>query len=145
MAGLLDMFDNLLPQDENKRSAALQGLLSAGLGMMANSYNQGGRFAPAFGQGGLQGVQAYGNAMEQQQKQALAALQMQNGQQNLKRGALDLEKGGLEIQSYKDNLDRQKRIRDGLSKLNGTQQSQQPATWPSSNQKGPVNQSPGTS
>lgn len=61
MAGLLDSF---LPEDEVKRNAALQGALSAGLGIMANAYNPGGRFGPAIGAGGLQGLQAYQEAIQ---------------------------------------------------------------------------------
>jgi hypothetical protein len=73
MAGLLDF----LPEDETKRAAALQGLLAAGLGMMKGAYNEGGRFAPAVGQGGLMGMQAYGSSIQNAQQQQLRDFQMQ--------------------------------------------------------------------
>jgi len=78
--GLLDTINqkamSFLPEDETKRAAALQGLMAAGLGMMQGSYNVGGRLAPAVGQGGLMGMQAYGGAIENAQEQAMRKFQM---------------------------------------------------------------------
>lgn len=72
MAGLLDF----LPEDKNERAAVLQGLLGAGFGMMQGARNPGGSFAPAFGAGGMQGMQAYQGAIEGQQARQMREMQM---------------------------------------------------------------------
>lgn len=49
----------LQPSEEDQKRAMSMGLLSAGLGVMANARNQGGRLGPALGQGGLLGLHTY--------------------------------------------------------------------------------------
>lgn len=63
------------PSEDEKKSALNSALLTAGLGMMANSNNMGGRFGTAVGAGGLMGAQQYQSAIQQQQKDQIELLQ----------------------------------------------------------------------
>lgn len=53
---------------EDKRAAASQGLLSAGLGILANNYGNYGALGPALGKGGLLGIETYQNQLANTQE-----------------------------------------------------------------------------
>src|ERR1700674_1961941 len=55
----MGLFDN---QDPDKQNALNMGMLTAGLGMLQHNTGQS-QFGPAFGQGALEGVQAYQQAL----------------------------------------------------------------------------------
>jgi hypothetical protein len=67
----------------------LQGLLAMGLSMMANNTG-GASVGETLGRGGLAGLQQYGTAKVEEQKQADNALARQKVQQELESGSLDL-------------------------------------------------------
>lgn len=87
--GLLN-FDNL---GENA-------LLQAGLGILANNQGHGGQFAPAFGQGTLQGLQ---QASEYKRRQQEALLRQQQ---------MEMQKAQYEQQNQKFGLEQQKYNRE---------------------------------
>ncbi len=84
--GLLDIdYDELIKkalasQEPDKKSALSSGLLAAGLGILANSNRRG---AEPFGVGGMMGLQAYGDNLQQQKKDPLAQIQMAQAIQGL--------------------------------------------------------------
>ncbi len=100
--GLLDDFDSL-PQ--NQRQAMTQGLLSAGLGILANNYGHRGQLGPALGAGGAEGLQAYQGALTAQQHGLLAAQQLKDAQ-------LGNQMKSLQFDQLKMNLARDARIRE---------------------------------
>jgi len=72
-----------------------QGLLQAGLSMMASTRGGPGSFLGAAGEGGMRGVAAYNQTLEAQRAQALEDFKLQNelSQQNLKNAQSPLIRG----------------------------------------------------
>jgi len=68
-AGLLGQFQ---PNEEDRRKAIQMGLLQAGLGILAG--NQQRNLGPALGAGGLAGMQAYNQALQQGPQQRMAQI-----------------------------------------------------------------------
>jgi hypothetical protein len=67
----------LLMSPEDVQQAKYMGLLSAGLGMLANNTGHYGHAAPAIGLGGQAGVEGYGNALKMAQMQRSSVMQAQ--------------------------------------------------------------------
>lgn len=101
-------FQGLLgPTDEEKKQAMNMGLLSAGLGILANNRGHYGAFGPAVGVGLQQGMQGYQQALqsgvEQREKGMANALRMQEIQRLTRQG---------DIQNRRLDLD-EKRLQEG--------------------------------
>lgn len=81
-----DLYGLLGVEDPRKQEALRMGLLQGGLGILANAYSPyGGGGLAAIGRGGLMGVDAYQQALQQQQQQEFRSLQMRAAMQKFNR------------------------------------------------------------
>lgn len=115
--GLLDFeFDS--PQN--------QGLLALGLNMMANSgpSTTPRSFGQIFGTSGMAGLNAMNAAKQQQKEDALRAMQMKQAQ-------MGLDKGGMEMETMKAAMERQRELDKARKELGQMQMQQvQPQSMP---------------
>lgn len=102
------------PDEQQKQQALNNGLLTAGLGILANNTGNYGKAAPAIGAGGIMGLNNYNNTLQLQQRDAQEQLQMGMMLSKMKKEA--------ELQ------DRQTKFMDSIPALFGGQS--QPAPRP---------------
>jgi hypothetical protein len=70
---MMDFMSLLQPSEDDRKRALTQGLLSAGLGILAN--NRGRNAGPAIGAGGLLGMQGYQQSLGQSRQDAMQRMQ----------------------------------------------------------------------
>lgn len=94
----MDYFDPLSllePSADEKQRAMNMGLLSAGLGILANSRNRGGNLGTALGQGGLHGMQTYNQMLDPTNRMRQAQIAAQVGELQDKRSARDRQQEAM--------------------------------------------------
>ncbi len=117
-------------EDPRKQEALRMGLLQGGLGILANAYSPyGGGGLAAIGRGGLMGVDAYQQALQQQQQQEFQNFRIEAAKQEFNRQQEELQSQ----RDYLDSLDpkqRQLAQAAGVSKFAQKQIPEQQAPTP---------------
>jgi len=102
----------LSPSADDKKQAQMMGLLGAGLGILSNNTGNYGRFGPAFGAGGMQGLAMQQQAL--QQARAEKSNQLQNAMliDRLKKQGTQEERVNTFANSISDPIEKQRFLVD---------------------------------